>query len=176
MSSENFKDLIALDDAKEQTNTNVPEEKDKDVESLPDTLDEAFDSTVTDLAPTLAEKRILEGIVTGLTIPQLSIKLGVKESIIRTYVRNPKVKAYVKELKEAMNEIDQMMLTNTLRKIVGARIDELEEDESFAKLTKKDTLDVIKTFSEITNQITRAQSEEKSDDIFVNIYQQILEK
>ena len=174
--SDNFKDLIALEDSKDESNTNVPEKDLEGVENLPEVVNEAFDSTVTSLAPTKAEKKILEGIVTGLTIPQLAIKLGVKESIIRTYIRNPKVKAYVKELKEAMNEIDQMMLTNTLRKIVGARIDELEDDESFAKLTKKDTLDVIKTFSEITNQITRAQSEEKSDDIFVSIYQQILEK
>lgn len=178
MSSANFKDLIKAQETQEEsTNTKVPEEDLKPVTVTPDIINEAFETTPTSLAPTDTEKKILEHLVSGYGIAQIAIKLGVAETVIRTYVRNREVKEYIKEVKEALNEIDQMMLTSTLRKIVGARIEELEDSgESFAKLTKKDTLDVIKTFSDITNQITKAQVDEKSDDVFVQIYQQILEK
>jgi len=172
--SKSFKELLEAQE--EQTHTKVPEEDLNALQELTGPLKEAIDTTPNSLAPTVLEKRILEGVLLGLGVEQLAIKLGIPATHIRTYVRDPKVKAYLKEVKEALNEIDQLMITSTLRKIVGARIEELGEDESYASLTKKDTLDVIRAFSDITNQIAKAQVEEKSDDIFVNIYQQILER
>jgi len=169
--SKTFEELL-----KDEPEVKVPPKEDNALEVPQNAFNEALDSTPTSLAPTELEKRILEGFSTGKTIPQLAISIGITEGFIRTYLRNPKVKEYLRELKEAMNEIDQMLLTSTVRKILVDRIDELGDDESFAKLSNKDTLDVIKTFADISNQITKAQSEEKSDDIFVNIYQQILEK
>ena len=118
---------------------------------------------------------ILENSVQGISIATSAYQIGIPESHVRTYLRGPKVKAYLKEIKEAINEIDQMMITGTLRKIVQARVDNLEDDQSYADLSKKDTLDVIKVFSDITNQISKGQVQEKTDDIFVNIYQQIIE-
>lgn len=165
--SEALKDLIEADEA-----PSIPA-----VVKEPSALAEAFETTTTALAPTVIEKGILENCLVGLTIASSAIQLGIPESHIRTYLRNPKVKAYLKEIKEATNEIDQMMLTGTLRKIVEARVEEaIDEDGNvdFASLSSKDTLDVIKVFSDITNQIAKGQVQEKSDDVFVNIYQQII--
>jgi len=166
--AQNFKDLIAL---------KTPEEPNKDkepVEVEDEVIKEAIDTTLTSLAPTVLERDILECALKGVGVSSMSFHLGVPESHIRTYLRNPKVKAYLKELKEAVNEIDQLMITDTLRKIVQGRIDNLEDDESYADLSNKDTLDVIKTFSDLTNQIAKGQSADTDDNVFINIYQQIL--
>lgn len=161
-SSQNFKDLIASKD----------EEVRKDTSEVPEVVKEAMDTTLTSLAPSVLERGILESILQGGSIKSTAIALQVPESHVRSYLRNPKVKAYMKELKEAVNEIDQMMLTNTLRGMVSARIEEADGD--LTHLSNKDTLDVIKVFADITNQISKGQAQEKDDNVFVNIYQQII--
>lgn len=176
--SEAFRDLITADDTTitaEETSS-IPKEP-LGAESTSAVL-EAFDNTVTTLAPTAIEREILENAIVGLSVAVSAFKIGVPESHVRNYIRNPKVKLYIKELKEAINEIDQMMLTGTLRSIISARVDGAVDPESgevdYAKLSNKDTLDIIKTFADISNQISKGQEADKSDDVFVNIYQQIL--
>lgn len=170
--------LEALEQPKGVIHTKVPVSKDNDVQSSVEhpnsVIVEAMDSIPDKLATTDTERKILEGILDGLSTEQIAIRVGIPGTIVRTYVRNPKVKAYLKEVKEAMNEIDQLMITSTLRKIVGDRIAELDDDESYSNLTRKDTLDVIRAFADISGQISKSQVSEKSDDVFVNIYQQIL--
>ena len=172
---DDFRDLIEAEETK--STTTVQKEPESSLKAS--AMVEAFDTTITALAPTAIEREILENSVQGLSVAASAYKIGIPESYIRTYLRNPKVKAYLKEIKEAINEIDQMMITGTLRKIVEARIEgAVGEDGNidFASLSSKDTLDVIKVFSDITNQIAKGQVQEKSDDVFVNIYQQILQK
>ena len=173
--SESFRDLIEAEE------TESTQEVVKKPEGSPkaSAMVEAFETTITALAPTTIEREILENSVQGLSVAASAYKIGIPESHVRTYLRNPKVKSYLKEIKEAINEIDQMMITGTLRKIVEARIEgAVDEDGNidFAGLSSKDTLDVIKVFSDITNQISKGQVQEKSDDVFVNIYQQIMGK
>ena len=170
--SEAFISLIEAEEAEEVPKAPIEVERASAVV-------EAFETTVTSLAPTAMEREILENAVQGISVAVSAYKIGIPESHVRAYVRDPKVKAYLKEIKEAINEIDQMLITGTLRKIVSARVENaLDEDGEidYAKLSSKDTLDVIKVFSDITNQIAKGQEKEKSDDIFVSIYQQILEK
>lgn len=177
---DNFKDLIDEEEAlKSEEETKSMSEVVEEPSEAPraTALVEAFDTTITALAPTAIEKEILENSVQGISIAASAYSIGIPESHVRTYLRNPKVKAYLKEIKEAINEIDQMMLTGTLRKIVEARVKDAVDDDGnvdFASLSSKDTLDVIKVFSDITNQIAKGQVQEKSDDVFVNIYQQII--
>ena len=166
--SQNFKDLI------ESTATSKSKEEKKEV--LPEVISEALDNTIPHgVAPTELERKILGLLLQGTPLSQIAFKTGLPEAHIRNYVRNPKVKEYLKELKEAMNEIDQLMLVNTMRQMVGDRIDALDEDEDYASLSRKDTLDIITVFSDMTNQIAKSTKEEQTNDVFVNIYQQILE-
>ena len=150
-------------------------EKTEGKAQVPEVIAEAIDSTETLLAPTDMEKSILEKCLQGVSVSQISYGLSIPEGHVRTYLRNPKVKAYLKELKEAVNEIDQLMLTGTLRKIVGARIEEVEEgDAGYAALSNKDTLDVIKVFADITNSISKGQEKSQETNVFATIYQQVL--
>ena len=164
MSSQSFKELVMNEEV-----TSEP------VEVL-DSLKEAIDTTTTTLAPTALEKSILELTLQGTPIAQIAYQLGIPQSHVRTFIRNPKVKEYIKEVKEAMNEIDQMMLTGTLRKILTDRVDELDEDSTFANLSNKDTLDIIRAFSDITNHISKNQEKNQEINVFTAIYQQILDK
>jgi len=154
------------------------EEEPKEVQEVsaevPEVITEVMDSTLTALAPTAIEKSIIEQTLQGFPIPTISFSLGVPESHIRTFIRKPKVREYLKDLKEAMNEVDQLMLSSTLRKMVQGRVEELEDGESYASLSKKDTLDIIKTFADITNQVSKNQKEDKETSVFATIYQQIL--
>lgn len=168
MSAQDFKDLIESD------TTNTPAEPDSTLE-VPSTITEAFEHTMTDLAPTTLERGILESSLQGLSVSTTSFNLGIPESHVRAYLRRPQVKKYIKELKEAINEIDQMMITGTLRKMVGDRIDKLDEDQDYADLSRKDTLDIIKVFSEISQQVSKGQEKEKEGgNVFQTIYNQIL--
>ena len=162
-----FKDL--LNDEEDDIVT-APESK------VPQAIVEALDTTPSDLVTSSLEKGILEHALQGINISSTAFSLGIPESYIRTYLRKPKVREYLQELKGVMAEIDQLMLTDTLRKIVGSRIEDMEDDDeaSYSTLTKKDTLDVIKVFSEMTNNITKGQKEEKETTVFNTIYQQVM--
>jgi hypothetical protein len=147
-------------------------------EPLSPVIAEAMENTTSDaLAPTALEKQILELSLQGIAVATIAYKVGVPESYIRNYIRNPKVKEYLKEVKVAMNELDQLMLSSTLRKMVGERIEKIEEDEdaSYADLSRRDTLDIIRVFSDITTNIAKSQKEEKETSVFANIYQQIIQ-
>ena len=135
---------------------------------------EAIDSVYSTLAPSALERSILELSLAGTPIGQMSYKLGIPEGHIRTFIRRPKVKEYLKEVREAMVEIDQLMLSNTLRKIVGDRIDSMEDAQDFSNLSRKDTLDVIKVFMELNQSTAKGQDKEKETNVFTTIYQQVM--
>ena len=169
--SKSLQELLEEEESPKVPTIVPPKEEPKDL-----ALSEAFDSIESTLAPTREERRILEGAIKGTPINTLAINVGVPPAYIRNYLRNPKVKEYLKELRLAVNEIDQMLIAETLRKTLGARIDEVEENGgNYAALTNKDTLDIIRAFADFTSSTAKNAKEEKSDDIFVNIYQQIIE-
>ncbi len=135
---------------------------------------EAIDSVYSTLAPSAIEKSILEYTLSGVPISQIAFKLGIPVGHVRTFIRRPKVKEYLKEVREALVEIDQLMLTDTLRKIVGARIENLEDPEDFSQLTRKDTLDVIKVFLESNVATAKGQKDAVETNVFTTIYAQVM--
>jgi predicted transcriptional regulator len=155
--------------AVESTADSIPSAAESSVESA---LEEALATTESTLAPTAVERQILGYILEGVSVEAISLKVGVTPAAIRGFLRKPKVKEYIKELREAAAEIDHMMLTSLTRGIIQQRVEESEGDLS--NLTRKDTLDVIKLFSEITSQTLKGAKDEKEQDVFVNIYNQIL--
>jgi predicted transcriptional regulator len=155
--------------AVESTADNIPSAAESPDKSA---LEEALATTESTLAPTAAERQILGYILEGVSVESISLKVGVTPAAIRGFLRKPKVKEYIKELREAAAEIDHMMLTSLTRGIIQQRVEESEGDLS--NLTRKDTLDVIKLFSEITSQTLKGAKDEKEQDVFVNIYNQIL--
>ena len=171
--SESFEELL-----KEEEEPQVPE-TDLEVITAPvDSISEALETSLSTLAPSAVEKQILECFLRGYTIDQIVIKVGIQGSYIRTYLRNPKVREYIQEVKEAVNELDQMMLSDTLRKAVQARVEKAVSEDGevdYALISNKDTLDIIKVFADMTNNISKNKREEKSDNVFVNIYNQILD-
>lgn len=168
--TQEFKDLIEAEGVIEVAKPQ------KEIQEVPESIQEALESTLTTLAPSELERNILEYSLQGRSIAQTSFALGIPESHIRAYLRNPKIKEYLKELKEAMNEIDQLMLTGALRKMVGARIKDIEDDpdSSYSELSNKDTLDIIKTFADISAQISKGTDSKEETNVFTNIYQQIM--
>jgi len=170
---QNFKDLVTVEPVEA-----IEEEKGligplKGEEGTSSIL-EAIDSVYTTLAPSALEKSILEYSLSGTPIGQMSYKLGIPEGHIRTFIRRPKVKEYLKEVREAMVEIDQLMLSDTLRRIVGDRINGMEEDEDFSNLSRKDTLDVIKVFMELNQATAKGQEKAQETNIFTSIYAQVM--
>jgi len=166
MDVKDFKELLSAEEFQE-----APKKPE-----APPVIIEAMDNTPSDLMLTGIEKSIIEHTLQGLAIPTISYKLGVPESYIRNFIRKPKVKDYLKELKEAINELDQLMISSTLRKMVSSRVERIEEDPEadFGDLSKRDTLDIIRVFSDITNNIAKNQKEDKETSVFANIYQQII--
>ena len=140
-------------------------------------LQEAFKSSVSQIVASPLEMQILEQTLMLKTPDQIALELRIPPSSVRTFLRRKEVKEYLKELKEALNEIHQLKLQGIMSKMIDGRIERMvEQGEGFADLSRRDTLDIIKAFADITNNIAKQQSKEDQDNVFVNIYQQVLTK
>ncbi len=128
------------------------------------------------LGTTDIERQILEGILQNKTVAQIAQVVGLPQSSIRAYLSRKEVQEYLKELRDAINVNNQLILQDTLGKILQARISKIEEecDGDFSQLTDKDTLDVIKAFSDVTGSIEKNKKAEEQSDIFVQIYNQVM--
>jgi hypothetical protein len=173
---EDFKNLVseAVESPKGSPKGKVPVEKDKAVTGSTDSVYDALDSVSTSIALSGLERKILEGVLIGTPISQLSYSLGIPENHIRTFLVRPKVKEYLKEVREAMIEMDQLMLTDALRRIVSDRISKLEDPTDFSGLSQKDTLDIIKVFMESNVNTQKAKEASKETNVFTAIYQQVM--
>ena len=162
-----LKDMI-----QEDTKPKTP----KRVVETPPALQEVMECVETPdgLIVSSVERQIIEYILTGISIPQIAYKLSVPEGHIRTLIRKPKVKEYLQTLRESLVEVDQLMLTGTLRKMLQSKIDNLEDPNDFSQLTKKDTLDVIKVFLDTNNATIKAQKEDETQSVFVDIYAKVM--
>lgn len=99
-------------------------------------------------------------------------KLRVPESFVRTFLNKNKVKAYVREQKELAAEIVQLKIQGLLTEVLEERIDACEGDMS--KLTKKDTLDVLKLLQEVSSGIVKGSQQSESDDKYAAILGRVM--
>lgn len=113
------------------------------------------------------ETKILELTLGGDSPYKVSKKLRIPDTFIRTFLNKSKVKNYVREQKELAAEITQLKIQGLLTSVLEERIEACDGDIS--KLTKKDTLDVIKLLQEVSSGIVKGAQQSESEDKYAAI-------
>ena len=103
----------------------------------------------------------------GSSTKTISKALRMPESFVRTFLNKNKVKAYIREQKELAAELTQLKLQGVLTQVLEERIDACDGDIS--KLTKKDTLDVIKVLQDLSSGVVKGAQQTESEDKYAAI-------
>lgn len=130
---------------------------------------DALDGLVPDF--TKLESRLIEASLLGENIRKTSVRLRVPQAFIREFLAKKKVRAYIKEQKEIGAEMMQLRLQELLTDVVERRIKDAEGDIS--KLTKKDTLDVLRLLHDISSGIVKGSQVTEADDKYASILEKV---
>lgn len=134
------------------------------------------DEVVTDntkLLPsfTKLETDIIEGTLEGLSVKQVAVRYQIPKVFIRALLNKPKVRAYMKEIKEIVAVSTQLKLQSILTGVLEAQI---ESCENLEELTKKDPLEVMRLLADLSNQIVKGQEQAAETDKYANILSRIM--
>jgi len=113
------------------------------------------------------ETKILVASLEGGSTKQIAAMLRVPPTFIRTFLNKGKVKEYLREQKELAAELVQLKIQELLTGVVEQRIEEADGDMS--KITKKDTLEVIKVLQDISSGIVKGAQKSESEDKYAAI-------
>lgn len=162
----NLKDVLHIPSQPEETNNNA----DKKQEVIPEDL-----QIPNRIGASPLELSIIEGILLNKTPAQVASEVGLPSSSVKAFLARKEVQEYLAELRDALNVQNQLIIQDTLGKMLQARIANMEEEGGdFAELSEKDTLDIIKAFADITNAIEKNKKAENEQDIFVQIYNKVM--
>ena len=121
---------------------------------------------------TKLETLLLEYSLDGMSIRKISVALKAPEQYVRAFFNKKKVKAWMLEQKELQAEMLQMKIQGLLEEVIEKRIDDAEGDVS--KLTKKDTLDVLRLLHDISSGVTKQTSQSEADDKYTSILEKVM--
>ena len=151
----------------------------KDAMNIPEEPEEtpSAPTDISELAPlplgtTELERKIMERILANQPPAQVARELKLPVASVRAYLSKAEVQEHLKELRDALNIHNQLIIQDTLGKILQERIEAADGD--FGSLTKKDTLDVIRAFADVTSSIEKNKKADDEKDIFVQIYNQVM--
>lgn len=132
-------------------------------------IEESKNSLIPDFTQT--ETRILERTIEGMSVRAIAVSLKVPQAYVRTFLNKPKVKQYLKEIKESVANTTQLKLQGVLLSILEEQIDSVE---SIKELTRKDPLEVMKLLAEISNQITKQEAQAEETDKYTSILERVM--
>lgn len=120
---------------------------------------------------TQLETRILERTLEGMSVKTIAVSLKVPQVYIRGFLSKPKVKEYLKSIKESVANTTQLKLQGVLLAILEEQIDSVD---NLADLTRKDPLEVMKLLSEISGQIIKQEAQEEETDKYASILEKVM--
>jgi len=123
-----------------------------------------------DICATSVERDIVKMAVKGTSSAQIAHRLQVPEAEIVRYLRRPEVREYLQELREIANEMDQSRLASILRESIDKRVADAED---MGAISKKDTLDLIRVYADLINNINKGKKEAEEDNVLIQIYNQV---
>jgi len=120
---------------------------------------------------TKLESQMLEANLLGENIRATSLRLKVPQAFLREFYAKRNVRDYIREQKEISAEMMQLRLQELLTDVVEKRIEDAEGDIS--KLTKKDTLDVLRLLHDISSGIVKGSQATEADDKYASILEKV---
>jgi len=120
---------------------------------------------------TKLETDIIEKTLEGRSIKQVAIQYQVPQTFVRALLNRPKVKTYMRDIKEVVAASTQLKLQQVLTGVLEAQMDNVD---SLDELTRKDPLEVMRLLADISNQIIKGQEHAEETDKYANILSKIM--
>lgn len=134
------------------------------------TLDEGITLETTEL-----QAQIIELAIQGLQPRQIAISLKVTPMFVQRYLAKKEVRDYMTKIRLVHAEMQQAKMLSLLSGVLDDRLERLEEDEGrLAELSRKDTLDIMRQISEISQAMLKNEKESETENTYINLLQQVL--
>ena len=121
------------------------------------------------------ERNILDLALKGRAPGVIAAQLNLPQSFVRGFLLRKEAKEYLRDLKEAKSQLIQLKALDIFSDIIDARVDQLEESGgSYAELSRKDTVDILRAAVELASGIDKSREKADEGDVYVNILQQVM--
>lgn len=120
------------------------------------------------------ERSVIELSLEGLDINTIALRLALPKSTVASILAKSDVQDHLRELSEAMNQIETMRLKAICERMLDEKLAEAEENGT--SLTKRDALEVIKVYHDIVSTERKSKAPKEEQNIYVNILNQVMDK
>lgn len=114
------------------------------------------------------EQQVLELVAQNVQIEDIALRLAAPVSVIRSVMSK-------KEFKQELEHLDDLR-AHKLKSLLEGMIDaRLEDTENLGEVSRKDTLDIIKTYSDLLTSERKARKPEEQQSVYINILNSVME-
>ena len=117
------------------------------------------------------ERQVIEHALDGSSPDTIALRLALPVSTVRSILSRKDTKEYLQHLSEELNAMEVMRLKSMYTKLLDARLEEADGD--IAKVSRKDTIDIMKAYQELLIAERKSQKPDQEQNIFVSILSQI---
>jgi hypothetical protein len=118
------------------------------------------------------ERQVIELALDALSPDTIALRTALPVSVVRAILARKDVKEHLEFLSTELNAAEVIRLKSLYGKVLDARIEEADGDLS--KLSKRDTLDIMKAYQELLVAERKAQKPEQEQNVFINILNQVM--
>lgn len=118
------------------------------------------------------ERRIIELALSNNSADTIALKMALPPLAIKKILAREDISGYIRSISEELNAMEVARLKSLYASMIDARVEEGDGDMS--KVSKKDTLDIMKAYGELIMSERKTKVEDKENNVFVNILNQIM--
>ena len=142
-------------------------------------IEQVTDKAVMGVTPkkplSFEEYQIVDMYIEGKTEAQIAMDLALTTKYIKTVLSRPYIRNYVNEIVEVTQYAMKQNRIRLLNLIVNAKVEEtLEQGLSYADLTKKDVVDLIRELDGLQKEKEKKELGTNQNNTYVNILQKIV--
>lgn len=114
------------------------------------------------------EQQVLELVAQNVQIEDIALRLATPVSVIRSVMSK-------KDFKQELEHLDDLR-AHKLKSLLEGMIDaRLEDTENLGEVSRKDTLDIIKTYSDLLTSERKSRKPEEQQSVYINILNSVME-
>jgi len=119
------------------------------------------------------ERKVIELALDTHSPDTIALRLALPVSIVRSILARKDIKEHLQYLSTELNATEVLRLKGLYGKLLDSRLTEADGDLS--KLSRRDTLDIMKAYQDLLMAERKSQKPEQEQNIFVNILNQVME-
>lgn len=114
------------------------------------------------------EQQVLELVAQNVQVEDIALRLATPVSVIRSVMSK-------KDFKQELEHLDDLR-AHKLKSLLEGMIDaRLEDNENLGEVSRKDTLDIIKTYSDLLTSERKSRKPEEQQSVYISILNSVME-